>query len=249
MKINLNVIIPAAGMGSRFYNSEFKALKPFIKFSDKTMLEWVLEGFKSKKYNIKYYIILNSKTEEEYPEDILKMKNNYNVDFLFINLLTEGPTTTALFLYDVLNSDTPTMIANCDQIVDIDFDDYLEQHFSSNADGSMLIFEEKEKSSKWSYVELDSNNFIKSVRVKDPFSSFAVVGWYFYSKGKYFLKSATYQIINQDKANNEYFCCPTFNYLISWNKKVKGIIIKNNQMHGVGVPDDLRKYLKNITNS
>jgi ADP-glucose pyrophosphorylase len=36
------------------------------------------------------------------------------------------------------------MIANCDQIIDIDFDDYLEKHFEEKeTDGSVLVFDKE----------------------------------------------------------------------------------------------------------
>jgi hypothetical protein len=38
--------------------------------------------------------------------------------------------------------------------------------------------------------------------------------------------------------------CPVFNYAIKENKVIKAIQINKSQMHGVGTPEDLKKYLE-----
>ena len=245
---NITVVIPAGGSGTRFQNSEFKELKPFINFFGKTMFEWLLIGFKSEKYNVKFKIIIREEFKLQYKKEINHLEKIYNVDFHYINLVTEGTTATALFLYDELNNDDFLLLANCDQIVDINFDDFLDEHFNSKADGSLLVFTNESKDNKWSYVKVDDNDLINIVKAKDPISKLAVVGWYCYTKSTSFLKAGIKQIINLDKVNGEYYLCPTFNYLIKDNKKIKAIKIDSSQMHGIGTPDDLRKYLKSKTN-
>ncbi|MGL4343326.1 MAG: sugar phosphate nucleotidyltransferase [Metamycoplasmataceae bacterium] len=241
----IQVVIPAAGLGTRFQGTEFLNLKPFIIFNNKTMFEWVILGFKSKKYDVKIDIIVNENLKLHYGNEIKYLEKNYDVKFNYINLITEGPTATSLFLYDKLNNNDTLLIANCDQIVDMNFDDYLDEHFMTKIDGSLLAFEEKEKSARWSYMDFDNDKFIKSVKSKIPYTKWAVVGWHCFSKSKDFLRSGIMQIINQDKANGEYYLEATFNYLIKQGKKAKAIIISEEKMHGVGTPDDLKKYLKN----
>ncbi len=246
---NIIVVIPAGGSGVRFQNSEFKELKPFINFLGKTMFEWILLGFNSKIYNVKFKIIIRREFQNQYNKEIKYLENQYNVIFYYIDLITEGTTATALFLYDEINNDDFLLLANCDQIVDIDFDDFLNEHLSSKVDGSMLVFENIAKDKKWSYVKVDNNDMIQFVKAKDPISDWAVVGWYCYTKASYFISSGIKQIINLDKVNGEYYLCPTFNYLISEGKQIKAIKIKASKMHGIGTPKDLKKYLsQNTTN-
>ncbi len=239
---NVNIVIPSGGLGTRFSGSEFIELKPFIKFFDKTMFEWLLIGFNSKKYNISFFIIINEKFKDIYSKDIKYLEDNYQVKFKYINLVTEGTTATALFLFDELNNSTPTLLANCDQIIDINFDDYLDEHFLNDADGSMLCFD-KEDSNKWSFVRISENNRIIEVRAKENITDIAICGWYFWTKGSDFIKYGIQQIINLDRVGNEYYLCPVFNYAIKNNKKIIAIIIDKTKMHGVGTPEDLRKYL------
>ena len=50
-------------------------------------------------------------------------------------------------------------------------------------------------------------------------------------------------IINNDRVNNEFYTCPVYNYLIESKKKIGIFNIKMSQMHGIGTPVDLKKYL------
>ncbi len=238
----INVVIPSGGLGTRFVGSEFIGLKPFIKFFDKTMFEWLLIGFNSKKYDVSFFIIINENFKNAYAKEIQYLENSYNVKFKYINLLTEGTTATALFLFDDLNNSIPVLLANCDQIIDMNFDDYLDEHFNKEADGSLLCFD-KEDSKKWSFVRIDQNNIITEVKAKDNITDIAVCGWYFWTKGSDFIKYGIEQIINLDKVGNEYYLCPVYNYAIKNNQKIIAIIINKDKMHGIGTPEDLRKYL------
>lgn len=76
-----------------------------------------------------------------------------------------------------------------------------------------------------------------------PFSSQGVVGWYLYRKGSDFVDAAIDLIIRNDRANNEFFQCPTYNYAIARGKKFTTYMIRESQMHGTGTPEDLQNYL------
>ena len=133
---------------------------------------------------------------------------------------------------------------NCDQLIDISLDEYIDQHLKNDADGSLLCFIGDEPN-KWSFV-IEENNLVKKVVAKDSVSNIVVCGWYAWTKAKNFIKYAIQQIINLDKVNNEYYLCPVYNYAIKDNKKIIAIKIKKSKMHGLGTPEDLRDYLSLI---
>lgn len=205
------------------------------------MFENILDSLLSDKYDINFHIVIQDKFKEKYISDINRIEKNYNAKFHYINLLTEGTTCTALFLYDIINNDDFTLLMNCDQIIDIKIDEYIDEHIKNKADGSILIFS-GENSKKWSFVQLDKNKIARVV-AKDNITDLAVCGWYAWTKGSDFVKYGIKQIINLDKVNGEYYLCPVFNYAINEGKNIVPIKIEKNKMHGIGTPEDLRKYL------
>ena len=57
--------------------------------------------------------------------------------------------------HGLINSDTPMLIANSDQIVDMNIADYINDSENRTLDGSVLCFEDNDK--KWSYAKLDES--------------------------------------------------------------------------------------------
>lgn len=67
-----------------------------------------------------------------------------------------------------------------------------------------------------------------------------------FTKGHYFVDSAIDMIIEGDRVNNEFYTCPCYNYLIRNQKNIGIYNISQEQMHGIGIPDDLKLYLMNL---
>ena len=58
----------------------------------------------------------------------------------------------------------------------------------SDCDGGILTF--KSDDPKWSYAEINENGIVKRVAEKDPISSYATVGIYYWRKGADYVKYA-----------------------------------------------------------
>ncbi|EAH7076626.1 lipopolysaccharide biosynthesis protein, partial [Campylobacter jejuni] len=140
-----------------------------------------------------------------------------------------------------INNDTPLMIANSDQIVDVDIADFINDSFKRGLDGSILTFIDKEKNPKWSFAKLN-NDLVVEVKEKEAISEFATVGIYFFNKGKIFVESAIDMIIENDRVNNEFYTCPVYNYAIKSGAKIGIYNINFSKMHGIGIPEDLEIF-------
>ena len=170
-----------------------------------------------------------------------EIKNNFNVEFIAIDKLTEGTACTVLYARKYINNDTPLMIANSDQIVDINIADFINDSFKRGLDGSILTFIDKEKNPKWSFAKLN-NDLVVEVKEKEAISEFATVGIYFFNKGKIFVESAIDMIIENDRVNNEFDTCPVYNYAIKSGAKIGMYNIDFSKMHGIGTPEDLEIF-------
>lgn len=240
----INVVIPMAGEGSRFVKAGYKKPKPFIDVSGKPMIVRVLENLSYP--DARYILVARNEHLEKEKELVNWIKKNYNVFILAINSLTEGTLCTVLFAKEHIDCDRPLLIANSDQIIDIKFKDFINDAISKKLDGSILTFMDKERNPKWSFAKVDSEHMVKEVQEKKPISDYATVGIYFFSNGKDFIESAEQMIEANNRVNNEFYVCPTYNYLIRKGKKVSIFNIKNSQMHGIGTPEDFESYLSQL---
>ncbi|EHN6902979.1 glycosyltransferase family 2 protein [Campylobacter jejuni] len=239
----MNIVIPMAGLGSRFAKAGFDKPKPFIDVLGKSMIVRVLENLKYK--DTRYILIARKEHLIKEKKLVDEIKNNFNVEFIAIGKLTEGTACTVLYARKYINNDAPLMIANSDQIVDIDITDFINDSFKRGLDGSILTFVDKEKNSKWSFAKLN-NDLVVEVKEKEAISNFATVGIYFFNKGKIFVESAIDMIIENDRVNNEFYTCPVYNYAIKNGAKIGIYNIDFSQMHGIGTPEDLEKYINHL---
>lgn len=237
----MNIVIPMAGMGSRFAQVGYEKPKPFIDVKGKPMIVRVLENLKIS--NAKYFLIARKEHLDKEPELVEEIAKNFNVTFIPINKLTEGTACTVLYSRKYINNSEPLLIANSDQIVDIDINDYINDCKNRELDGSILSFIDSDMNPKWSFAKLNDYNLVTEVKEKVPISKIATVGIYFFSKGSEFIDATIDMIIENDRVNNEFYTCPVYNYLIKNNRKIGVFNIDVTQMHGIGTPEDLNLYI------
>jgi len=241
----INIVIPMAGEGSRFAKAGFIKPKPFIDVNGYPMIEHVMKNIKCRDAVFTLIGRKNHLAQENLIVDQLKYK--YNLNIVEIDSLTEGTACTILNARRYIDNNMPLLIANSDQLVDIDIQDFVDDCFKRELDGSILTFNDLEKNPKWSFAKIDYNNhLVLEVKEKQVISNHATVGIYLFSKGSAFVDYAIDMIVRNERVNNEFYTCPVYNYLINDGKKIGIYEIDNKQMHGLGTPEDLDIYLKSL---
>lgn len=241
----INIVIPMAGLGSRFAKAGYDKPKPFIDVAGTPMIARVLENLAYQEAH--YYLIARKEHLEAEKELVAELSQKYNATFIGIDKLTEGTACTVLYARQFINNNMPLLIANSDQIVDTDIAEYINDSFRRQLDGSILTFVDTELNPKWSFAKIDDNALVTEVQEKKAISKHATVGIYLFSKGEDFVNGAIDMIIENDRVNNEFYTCPIYNYLIKEGKKIGIYDINFDAMHGIGTPEDLDKYLDIIT--
>ena len=97
------------------------------------------------------------------------------------------------------------------------------------------------------HISTIENNLVTDVQEKVVISDEATVGIYNFAKGLDFVKYAKQMIDKEIRVNGEYYVAPVYNEMIKDGKKITSYNIgsENNGMYGLGIPDDLNKFLKN----
>jgi len=157
--------------------------------------------------------------------------------------LTEGAACTTLLAKEYIDNNKPLLLANSDQYVDWDSNDFMWSMMADDVDGGILVFESTHP--RWSFVKLDENNNVAEVAEKKPISNLATVGIYFWKKGSDYVKYAEQMINKNIRVNNEFYVCPVFNEAIQDGKKMKVFKIETKDMWGIGTPEDLNHFLEN----
>lgn len=238
----INIVIPMAGAGSRFGIEGYSKPKPFIDVAGKPMIVRVMENLAFP--NVNYILIGQRKHLKEQAKLVKEINKKFGSTIIEIDGLTEGTACTVLFARKLINNKTPLLIANSDQIVDFNPTSFVSDCLNRQLDGSILTFIDKNRDPKWSFVRINEKKLVTEVKEKEVISEFATAGIYLYSNGYNFVDAAIEMILKRDKVNNEYYTCPTYNYMIREKKKIGIFLVPSNSMHGIGTPSDLNSYIK-----
>lgn len=237
-----------AGDGSRFANAGYDKPKPFIDVNGRPMIERVMKNIAdgNGNYDVEYFLIAKEQHLQQEKETVKYLTDTYKVTFITVDKTTEGAACTVLFARKYINNNDMLIFANSDQIVDANIADFIDDTIKRELDGSILTFVDKEKSPKWSFAKTNSEGYVTEVAEKQVISDNATVGIYFFKKGHTFVDGAIDMIIHNDRFNNEFYVCPSYNYVIKNGNKVGIYNINFEDMHGIGTPEDLHKYLNKL---
>lgn len=233
----LNVLIPMAGAGSRFEKAGYTFPKPLIEVNKKPMIQVVVENLN---IDANFIFVVQKEHRLKYNLDTLLNLIAPGCKIVETEGITEGAACTALLASEYINNDLPLFFANSDQFVDWNSNEFMYKMNETEADGGIVVFEATHP--KWSFAEINENNIVIRVAEKDPISTNATVGFYYWKNGSDFVKYANQMIANNIRVNNEFYVCPVFNEAIKDNKKI--ISFKANSMWGLGTPEDLELFLK-----
>jgi NDP-sugar pyrophosphorylase family protein len=242
--MKLNLVIPAAGLGSRFRATGNATPKPLIDISGLPMIAWVVGNFE---LNSEDEIWVISQKHDALPsrlnESFSKLVNK--VHFIEIEGLTDGAATTLQKVLDQIPPHEPVICANSDQYVSADLEEFVDSIRGSHADGQILTM--AAEGNKWSYIERDQSNEIIRVVEKIEVSNEATVGIYGWKSVAVASDSIAKMKSDEFKVNGEYYVAPSYTYIVNGGGRISTTNIGNieNDVHGLGTPEDLAIFLTN----
>lgn len=246
----LNIIIPLAGRGSRFEKVGYTFPKPLIDVNGSAMIARVVENLKPKKRtDVRFIFIVQREHCEKYDlENVLSQAvGDLKMEIVKIDGITQGAACTVLLAADHINNDDELLIANSDQLIEKELKYWYHAiETSTEEDGLIMCF--KANHPKWSYAKVDEYKRVLEVAEKKVISDMATTGVYWFRHGKDFVDGAKQMIEKDIRTNDEFYVCPVYNELIITGKKIYVYEITPENMHGLGTPEDLEKYLTHKSN-
>ena len=238
----LNIVVPMAGAGSRFTAEGYKDPKPLIPVHGIPMIELVIRNLTPL---LPHHFIFICQ-EDHVANYGLKQKLSLwapGCEVISIDKVTQGAACTVLLAREQINSDFPLMIANCDQYIDADINEYLKKIQNTELDG--LVMSMTASDPKWSFVDYDQNGLVTRVVEKEVISDEATVGIYNFAAGQDFVNAAEAMISQEERVNGEFYVAPVYNSLIKAGHKIGLFNIGNDVegMYGLGTPADLDRFL------
>ena len=238
----LRIIIPMAGLGSRFQKDGYVIQKPFLPMiEDRQLWEEVVENLLPKNKDIREKTDVHLIVRKD---QLTLFKNKPNLYIHTVDSLTEGPACTVLTLKKIINDDIPLIIGNSDQFLEWNSDEFLLASLHPDYDGCISTFYHPcPEDLKWSYASLDKHGNVKEVAEKKYIGPYATTGIYAWKKGSDFVKYCEEMILYNDRVNSEFYVCPVYNYAINDSKNIR--ILNCSRFWGIGIPKDYINFIDN----
>jgi len=236
----MNIIIPMAGLGSRFSKNGIKTPKPLIEVNGKTLIEHSVESLG---ISGRYIFITRKYDDPEYNSklsSILKKLDPSSIE-IQIDKVTSGCSETCLYAKEYIDNDEELIITNCDQLMNWDSNSFMESVSLFNVDGAIVLF--KSKDPKNSFAEI-TNGVVTNIVEKKPISDNALVGIHYWKRGKDFVESSE-NLLTHFRVTGlpECYISETYNYLIEKGKSIIPFFIPKNSYIPLGTPEDVSIYM------
>jgi dTDP-glucose pyrophosphorylase len=243
----LNIVVPMAGLSSRYSKEGYTLPKALVDVMGKPMIKRVIKNLTPNREH-RFIFIIRPEHVQQYQTDALLRESCRNCKII-ISVMTEGQAYSALLAKEFINNSDPVMIANCNQYVRINIDDYLNKMKKETADGLIMTF--KGYNPAWSYVKLSSaGDLVCEVAEKQVISEYATAGIYNFARGSDYVWAAEKMIRQDLRVNGEFYVAPAYNMIIKKGGKVipYNIGTMGNGMYSFGTPEELKWVLKNHPN-
>lgn len=222
------VVIPAAGLGSRFSVAGYKEPKPLIEARGVPMIKRVVDMFPAQRR-----IVI---CQREFEARIQAVSESETIP---ITKLTEGAALTVLCAESLVNDDDPVVVVNSDNIIIGGVDDFLAFAENTDCDGAILTF--KVDSGPWSYTRV-SEGRVTQVAEKNRISDLATAGVYYFKSWRILRTAVCRMVAMNDRTNGEFYLAPVYNYMIGAGMTVLNYSVNKTRFVGLGTPDDLGVY-------
>ena len=235
----MKILIPMAGEGSRFAKEGYTFPKPLIDVDGKPMIQRVVENLD---FDAEYVFLVRKSHIEKYTGLLgtLERITNGRFSHVVVDGLTEGAACTALLAESIIDNSESLLIANSDQIIEYEPQNFENLKNLTSVDSIVWTFNDVHP--KWSFVKTNSRGFVTEVAEKNPISDIATCGVYWYRHGVDFVNYARKMIEKDIRVNNEFYIAPVYNELIGDGKTLIPFYV--HKMNGIGTPEDLNNFLR-----
>lgn len=237
------IMIPMAGLSSRFTTAGYKLPKYMLEVHGKTLFEWSLISF-AKYFDSELFIIviLKNVANKQFASQKAKDLGILNYKIIAVDP-TEGQAHS---VYLGLMGVACELLAQPITIFNIDTIrlGYTLPALPQSTQGYLEVF--RGEGSNWSYVkpEFDGSTKVVEVAEKNPISDLACTGIYYFAQATDFIQAYEYGLNTplNDIAHKERYVAPLYNYLISNGKDIRYNIVDKSQIIFCGVPDEYEAF-------
>lgn len=242
----IQLVIPMAGLGSRFSEAGYATPKPLLPIHGEPMFKVVMANLLTEQVGS---VTIVAQQEWELGAAIAAIARQIpqTVDLIEIDYITAGPAETVELARPSLDPSLPVVTGNSDQYVDVVLQDFYNQLLEDSIAGNILTMEDDDP--KWSYASVGADGAVTEVKEKEVISPLATVGVYGFASAELMFEAFDEMRSNDDTVNGELYVAPAYNRLIRHGLRVVpwNLGPVSRVMFGLGIPVDYENFLQSET--
>jgi NDP-sugar pyrophosphorylase family protein len=234
----MNIVIPMAGLGSRFTEAGYTVPKPLLRAHGKTLLEWSVDSLPLDIATRLVFVGLEEHRDCFGIEDVIRsLYHTFDPVFHWLTKTTRGQAETVVAATPLLDQSAALLIFNIDTAFrSPGLGDRLRK---SNDDGVLGAFHSSEP--RFSYARTGPDGYVTEVREKVAISDNALTGLYHFKSTKDFLEVANATIAADVRECGEFYVAPLYNQLIARGGR---FVVDQSEHHWIlGTPAEYARFL------
>lgn len=239
----INVVIPMAGTSLLASELEEHYPSPLVEIAGTPLIQLVLDNLSEFGDDRAFTVIMKDVDAKKFHLDsTIKMLSNDSTNIVKLQKETAGALCSILMAVEHYRSSGAMVICNWDQLFDKNvLRDFIRQAEASNADAAMLTF--KSVHPRWCYVRVNDGVIEEAVE-KNPVSTHAVAGIYYFKSGDEFSQLAMKAIMNGRNVDGNFYTSSVINEYILKGQTVLAINVDNTKYHSLYTGRRLREFEK-----
>lgn len=233
----MNILILMAG-DKRFSSTENYPLS-LIEIDGAPLIERLVQQCHTMKYKQLIFAMREEDVKRYHLDQVVHLLDK-KAEIVIVEGATDGATCTALLAAGFIDNDSPLLVLNADELLNIEYQLPIDDFQKRDLDGGTLVF--RSIHPRYSFVQLDDQRFVVEAAEKNPISQYATAGFYYFKHGADFINGAKQDIRKDARQNGAFYVCPTFNQLILDGKRIGVYEIDKNDFHPLKTDRQLEQY-------
>lgn len=237
--------MPMAGEGTRFSKAGWTTPKPLIELLGVPLFRRAIDSVAIEGVEMKYsFIVRQEHIDKQHIDELIKeIQPDANV--FSVLKTTRGAVETCLVAESAIDDEDAVVVMDCDlEFRSKRYNGLVASALSvaaDEADGGALVSFESDNP-RYSYALVDDEGRVLRTAEKDPISSHALCGAYFFGSGKDFKRIAHQLLEDGTHGKAEFYVSLLYNYLLEEGKVIR--LATMEEYYSYGTPEELLFYSK-----
>lgn len=240
----LHIIMPMAGEGSRFARAGWTTPKPLIELRGVPLFQRAISSVAIEGVEMKYSFIVRQEHIDKQHVDRLIKEKQPEANVFSVLKTTRGAVETCLVAESAIDDEDAVVVMDCDlEFRSVRYNELVAEALALKADeadgGALVSFESDNP--RYSYAKIDETGRVLRTAEKEPISTHALCGAYFFGSGKDFKRIAHQLLEDGTHGKAEFYVSLLYNYLLAEGKVVR--LASMEEYYSYGTPEELLLFI------